>query len=209
MVRVALAIVSLAWSLPVDGHAACERPSTYTQFAERERYRELLEEFRETLEAGRDAAEAERTTGLIDRATYHQRIAEYRRAIGIYREGIARYRDSDCRYVDNQILTVRVDDAKPDEVFVRVTYYYTGDRGEGTGMEAITFMDGASTGHWAYQPAHVAVGLNVATIRLGMNQDGPGTYESNELLVAFFRPGAETFDERRVPFQKIWRRSRE
>jgi hypothetical protein len=90
---------------------------------------------------------------------------------------------------------------------VRVTYYYTGDRGEGIGMEAITLLDGQSTGHWGYKPARVALGLNVAIIVLGMSQNAPDTYESNELLVGFFRPRAEVFDERVVPFEKTWLRA--
>jgi hypothetical protein len=209
--RVAVALIVLASATPprgaVAGDPRCERPATYTGFAERERYRGLLEEFRETLEAGRDAAEAERGAGLIDVPSYRQRLAEYRRAIAVYREGLARYRASDCRYVGNQILAIRVEDARADEVVVRVTYYYTGDRGEGTAMQAITRLDGESTGHWAYQPARVGLGLNDAGIRLGMNRDAPDRYESDELLVSFFRPGAEAFDERVVPFAKTWRRT--
>ena len=189
----------------------CEPPATASEFADRERFRRALEDYRETLEAGRDALEVERTARLVDRDTYRARIAEYDRAITTYREGIARYRESDCRYVDNQILMVRVDELRPpvtDKVSVRVTYYYTGNRGDGIGMAAITLLNGESTGHWAYRPAKVGVGLNVASIELGMNQSGPDRYDSTELQVGFFVPRAEVFSERTVPFERTWIRGR-
>jgi tetratricopeptide (TPR) repeat protein len=211
VVVVLLGATLLGAAGPARAAAPCEPTATDTGYTGRERFRLALEEFRETLEAGRDAVEAERAARLIDLATYRARIGEYFRAIDIYREGIARYRESDCRWIDNQVLTVRMDEAQPpasDRVVVRVAYYYTGNRGPDIGLQAITLLNGESTGHWAYRPAPVGIGLNVTVIPLGMNDAAPDRYESNELLVGFFIPRGAVFSERTIPFERTWVRGK-
>lgn len=213
--KIAALMLALAM-LPLAHAEECAIPAKPTEYHQLKRYWQALESFRQDAEQRRSAAEADRLVTATDRAGYLQAIATYREDIAAYRAAARHAKDSECPFAANDVfgLDVLPGELDPkydlphgnDAVMLRIRYYYTGDHGAEVSMGALTYLDGQSTGHWAYRPYRLAPGFHVALVRLSMSMEAPNGYRSDEIKTEMYVHGKSVFHSRRFPFVREWRR---
>ena len=99
------------------------------------------------------------------------------------------------------ILSLRVARQAPDTLLLAIEYEYDGT--DGASLGAITLVDGASTGHWAYKPAPVFRGRHTAYVPVSINAEAPETHRTNEVRAELYvnrRPVADAV----FPLEKTW-----
>jgi hypothetical protein len=211
------AALLLAFAMLPQAHAAeCTTPAKPTEDHQIKRLRQTLESFRQDAEQRRAAAEADRLVSATDKVEYRQAIATYRDDLAAYRAAVRSARDSACPFAANDVFGLDVLPGELDSqydlahgndaVMLRIRYYYTGDHGAEVSMGALTYLDGNSTGHWAYRPYRLAPGFHVALVRLSMSMEAPNGYRSDEIKTEMYVHGKSVFHSRRFPFVHEWRR---
>jgi len=119
---------------------------------------------------------------------------------------------SSRRYLDavgaggDRVISLEVYQESGDELVLDIEYVYDGDHGRNAFIGGITLQGGKSTGHWSYVPARLLEGHHIARVVVGMNQDAPAEYFSDEVEISFYLPRSSLFFRRVVNYGKAWRR---
>jgi hypothetical protein len=101
------------------------------------------------------------------------------------------------------ILSLRVAREAPAALLLAIEYEYGGADASGVSIGAITLVDGASTGHWAYRPAPVFRGRHTAYVALSLNHGAPPVHSTNQIQTEMYarrRPVARAV----FPLEKEW-----
>jgi hypothetical protein len=104
----------------------------------------------------------------------------------------------------NQIESVAVTSEGTDEVVLTVVYTYDGDRGGNVAISAVMAQDGAPSAHYAYRPGRVERGRHRTQVQLGTTQSAPATFSTDQIQVAMYVGGGETFVRRLFSYAKTW-----
>lgn len=210
-----LSLIALCVVLAANA-AACPESEDVTEDQLPTAFRRALEHFRVEAEFRREVLEDDRMLGAINHSEYLKALAVYREDIAAYRAGFTYSKNPGCGVIENGIFGFSVLPANldpeydlvrgNDAVLLRIRYYYTGDRGSEVSLGALTYLDGNSTGHWAYRPYRLWPGFHVALVRLSMSNDAPDGYRSDEISTEMFINGKSVFHTQRFPFVHEWRR---
>jgi hypothetical protein len=108
----------------------------------------------------------------------------------------------------SRIISYYVAHNAGDHLAVSVKYFYDGERGGDVSIGAITQYNGRSDGYWSYRSGPVFQGEHWARVLVGMSNDAPSRYDSNEIKFSIYQNGGSEFVDTVVKFPKRWRRSK-
>ncbi|MDH5436139.1 MAG: DUF3592 domain-containing protein [Gammaproteobacteria bacterium] len=102
------------------------------------------------------------------------------------------------------IKDYRFTDEKSNSLIIEVDYNLSPfERGE-IYMSAITMTNGQSGGEWTFWPARLQNGSGKAQVKLGVANNAPDHYCSNEIKFSIYSGGESNFYERVIPYEKCW-----
>jgi hypothetical protein len=105
---------------------------------------------------------------------------------------------------ENRIESVAIASESTNEVVLTVVYSYDGDQGSNVAMSAVMANDGEPSAHYGHRPGRVERGRHRTQVRLGTTQSAPEIFSTNQIEVAMYVGGGQTFLKRPFSFTKTW-----
>ena len=104
----------------------------------------------------------------------------------------------------NQVFDFEVISESQDELFIQVDYFYNGKCGKSPFLGVITLKNGKSTGYWVYTSAKIHKGAGSTRVKVGMNDNAPKAYQSDELKFKLSSKECGVFFETSSKYEKKW-----